>query len=125
MGERRPQGAASRKAVARLLEDALDDLARETEMAVEDVRRGEAVTVDHVHVLRECLDAYEHALEAHLAAVADGAEPWSIDGPAWTDGERPRFSRGSDRALELPPRHPDSDHAAPSSDGARHVESSD
>jgi hypothetical protein len=55
--------AVGRKAVATLLEDAPDDLTMETELAVDDVRRGERVTIDHVSRLCRTLDALEAAVE--------------------------------------------------------------
>jgi hypothetical protein len=81
-----------RKAVATLLEDALDDLTMETELTVGDVRRGETVTIDHVSRLRRTLDALEAAVEWHLAELAENAEPWEIDMDDGTDYERPRFT---------------------------------
>jgi len=84
--------AVGRKAVATLLEDAPDDLTMETELAVDDVRRGERVTIDHVSRLCRTLDALEAAVEWHLAELATEAEPWEIEMDDGTDYERPRFT---------------------------------
>lgn len=72
-----------------LLAEALADLQREAEYAIDDVRRGENVTTDHIQILRECLDQFKHAVEANLATLADDSQPWAINGSAWTDDERP------------------------------------
>lgn len=86
-------GGVGRKAVATLLDAALTDLTMETELTADDVRRGETVTIDHISRLRRTLDALEFAVEGHLAALADDAEPWEIETADGTDYERPRYTR--------------------------------
>jgi hypothetical protein len=95
--------SVGRKAVATLLDAALADLTMETELATDDVRRGEAVTIDHVSRLRRTLDALEFAIEGHLAVLADDAEPWEVSTRDGTDDERPRFTQARcDRCQDAP-----------------------
>lgn len=83
VAERRRCGAppevwesVGREALAERLEDARDELRRETNLAVSDVRYGEAVTGDHLDRLRDAVAAYQHVVEFLVTDLVEDAEPY-------------------------------------------------
>lgn len=83
VSERRRCGAppeawesVGREALAERLEDARDELRRGTNLAVSDVRYGEAVTGDHLDRLRDAVAAYQHVVEFLVTDLVEDAEPY-------------------------------------------------
>lgn len=69
--------AVGRDVLATIIHHRRAELVHELEEVVGAIEYGEPVTDDHVHHLRLAIEMLERAVENHLVALVDDAEPWA------------------------------------------------